>query len=156
VAPPELVALLAALPVTVITQPNFVHERGDAYLRDVAPRDRPWLYRCRAWLEAGVPLGGGTDAPFGDPDPWRAMRAAVDRRSAAGAMLGRDEALTPERALALFTTPPEAPGGAPRSVAPGAPADLCLLRVPWKQARDRLDVTDVAGAWSAGAILDRG
>jgi len=153
VAPPDLVALVAELPVTVVTQPNFVRERGDAYLRDVPDRDRPWLYRCQGFLDAGVPLGAGTDAPFGRPDPWWAMQAAVDRRSEAGLALGAGEALAPERALALFTTPPEAPGGPPRRIAPGAPADLCLLALPWKRARDRLDAADVACAWRAGAML---
>ena len=83
VAPPDVASRLAKLSLTVVTQPNFVRERGDAYLADVEPRDRPWLYRGRGLLEASVPLGGGTDAPFGDPDPWAAMRAAVDRRTEA-------------------------------------------------------------------------
>ncbi|HKJ25954.1 MAG TPA: amidohydrolase family protein [Myxococcota bacterium] len=156
VAPPELVALLARLPVTVVTQPNFVRERGDAYLGSVEARDLPWLYRCRGFLDAGVALGGGSDAPFGRPDPWLAMQAAADRRSEAGVALGEREALSPERALGLFTSAPEAPGGPPRRVAPGAPADLCLLDRPWKQARDRLEAACVAATLRAGAILRRG
>ena len=153
VAPPELVALLAELPVTVVSQPNFLRERGDDYRRDVEPRDRPWLYRCRGFLEAGVALGGGTDAPFGAADPWLAMQAAVDRRSEAGIALAEAEALTPERAFALFASAPDAPGGPPRRVAPGARADLCLLDRPWKRARDRLDSADVAATVCGGAIL---
>ena len=43
VAPPDAVSELAGLPLTVVTQPGFVHERGDAYLRDVERRDRPFL-----------------------------------------------------------------------------------------------------------------
>jgi predicted amidohydrolase YtcJ len=82
VAPPELVGSVAALGIRVVTQPHFLCERGDAYLEDVAPGDVPWLYRGRAWRKAGVPLAGGSDAPFGAPDPWRAMAAAVARRSA--------------------------------------------------------------------------
>ena len=156
VAPPELVDLLAALPVTVVTQPNFLRERGDAYRREVEPHDLPWLYRCRGFLEAGIALGGGTDAPFGSPDPWLAMQAAVDRRSAAGVALGEHEALSPERALALFTSSADAPGGPPRRIEPGARADLCLLNRPWKQARDRLDARDVAATLCAGAILAAG
>ncbi|HEX2485312.1 MAG TPA: amidohydrolase family protein [Myxococcota bacterium] len=155
VAPPELVACLAALGVSVVTQPNFLYERGDAYACEVDPTDRPWLYRGSGFVGAGVRLGGGTDAPFGAPDPWRAMQAAVDRRSRSGLVLGADEALTPERALALFTTAPDDPGGAPRRVAAGAPADLCLLDRPWKQARDRLDAGDVAGTWCAGLRVYR-
>jgi predicted amidohydrolase YtcJ len=155
VAPPELVARVAALSVTVVTQPNFLLERGDAYACEVDAADVSWLYRGAGFLAAGVRLGGGTDAPFGAPDPWRAMQAAVDRRSRGGLVLGRDEALTPERALALFTTTPDDPGGAPRRVGVGAAADLCLLDRPWKQARDRLDAGDVAGTWCAGRRVYR-
>jgi predicted amidohydrolase YtcJ len=157
VAPPDAIALLAKLPLTVVTQPGFVRERGDAYLTDVDPEDRPWLYRGRGFLEASVPLGGATDAPFGDPDPWRAMRAAVERRTEAGVALGPEEALTPERALALFTSPPSAPGAPPRRVAEGAPADLCLLDRPWSRARRDLSSACVAATLCDGsAIWQRG
>jgi predicted amidohydrolase YtcJ len=155
VAPPELVAWLARLGVAVVTQPGFVRSRGDSYLREVEPRDRVWLYRCAGFAAAGIALGAGTDAPFGEPDPWRAMQAAVDRRTAAGETLGPGEALSPERALALFTTPPEAPGGAPRRIAPGARADLCLLDRPWSRARDALASEAVLATIGDGQVLYR-
>jgi predicted amidohydrolase YtcJ len=153
VAPPDAVALLAELSLTVVTQPNFVYERGDAYRVDVDPAERPWLYRGRGLLAASVPLGGGSDAPFGDPDPWAAMRAAVDRRTRAGAVLGPDEGLTPERALALFTSPASAPGDPPRTLAAGAPADLCLLDRPWSAARSLLSSALVAATIRDGCML---
>jgi predicted amidohydrolase YtcJ len=153
VAPPEAVSTLARLGLAVVTQPGFVRSRGDAYLRDVEPRDRAWLYRCAGFTSASVPLGAGTDAPFGEPDPWRAMQAAVDRRTAAGARLGAGEALSPERALALFATPADAPGGAPRRVEVGAPADLCVLSEPWSKARDQLAADLVAATLVAGRIV---
>ena len=81
VVPPELVELVAARGVRVVTQPNFLSERGDDYLRDVEEVDRPWLYRGRGFLDACIPQAGGTDAPFGRPDPWAAMRAAVERET---------------------------------------------------------------------------
>ena len=129
-APPDTVERLAELGLTVVTQPGFLRARGEQYRREVGPRDLPWLYRCRGFLTAGVPLGGGTDAPFGPADPWLAMRAAVDRQSDCGHTLGAEEQVTPEQALALFTSPPHAPGAAPRRVQVGAPADLCLLDRP--------------------------
>ena len=127
VVPPELRRLVASLRLVVVTQPNFVAERGDRYLAEVDADDQPHLYPCRSLLDAGIGVGGGTDAPFGDPDPWLAIRAAVERRTAGGAPLGLREAVSPERALALFLTPPDDPGGEVRRVRPGAPADLCLL-----------------------------
>ena len=130
--------------LTVVTQPNFIAERGDAYRRDVPAEDQPYLYRGRGFLAGDVPLGGGTDAPFGDPDPWRAMHAAVHRRTPGGALLGPAEKLTPEEALALFTTPLEDPGGQPRQVVADAAADLVLMNAPWRQVRHRLTSKDVA------------
>ena len=152
VAPPEAVAAAGALGVRVVTQPHFLRERGDAYAVDVAPEDLPWLYRARAWREAGVALGGGSDAPFGSPDPWAAMAAAVVRRSEGGVAFAASEALTPEEALALFTSPADAPGAPARRVAVGGVADLCLLDRPWRDARERLASAAVAATWCAGRL----
>jgi predicted amidohydrolase YtcJ len=155
VAPPELVARLAELGLTVVAQPHFVRERGDAYAAEVDPEDLPWLHRARGFDAAGVPLGAGSDAPFGQPDPWRSMRAAVERRSESGALLGADEAISPERALALFSSPAEAPGAAARRLSPGAPADLCLLDRSWREARRVLDGGMVAATLVAGCVVYR-
>ena len=124
--------------ITVVTQPNFIAERGDRYLRDVPVEDHDNLYRCRGFLEAGIPLGAGTDSPYGDPDPWAAMRAAVERRTPDGQIVGEDETLSPEQALAMFLTPLDSPGGVPRKVAVGAPVDFCVLAKGWNEARDSL------------------
>jgi predicted amidohydrolase YtcJ len=150
VAPPDVVGLVAESGAAVVTQPHFLSERGDDYLRDVETCDLPWLYRGRAWLEAGVRLAGGSDAPFGAPDPWRAIRAAVERRTRAGATLAEAERLAPEEALALFLAPLDDPGGAPRRVTVGALADLCLLDRPWRRAREDLTSAWVRATWRAG------
>ena len=156
VTPPDALEHFQQLPLTVVTQPGFVYERGDAYMKDVDAVDLPWLYRCRGFLEASVPLGGGTDAPFGEPDPWLAMRAAVERRTYSGAALGPEEAVSPERALALFTSPAEAPGAAPRALAVGAAADLCLLDRPWAVVREELCSEHVAATIRAGELIFQG
>lgn len=150
VTPPDLLKWLARLPVAVVTQPNFLFERGDAYRQDVEQRDQPWLYRCGGFVRAGVPLAAGTDAPFGEPDPWAAMRAAVDRRSSGGQDMGQSESLSPEAALDLFTSPLGAPGRGQLRVELGAAADLVLLDKPWLRARDQLDAAGVCATWVEG------
>ncbi len=134
VVPPEAVSALRELSLTVVTQPAFIAARGDAYLAEVEPADRPDLYRCASLLEGGVSVGGSTDAPFGPDDPWIAIGAAIERRAASGAPVGSDRGLEPALALDLFLGPPEHPGGPRRRVTPGAPADLCLLDVPLRTA----------------------
>jgi len=149
VTPPELIATLAQLSLTVVTQPAFVAARGDAYRRDVEPADQPDLYRCASLLGGGVAVGGSTDAPFGPDDPWVAMRAAMERRAAGGLSVGSDAPLGSAAALELFLGPLERPGGPIRRVRPGGPADLCLLDVPLRAALHQPSsdhvVTTIAG-----------
>jgi predicted amidohydrolase YtcJ len=129
VVPPELVPTIAALRLTVVTQPNFVAERGDAYLAEVDPDDLDCLYPCASLQAVGIAVAAGTDAPFGHPDPWPAVRAAIERRTASGRRLGAAERVPPGEALGLFLGSARHPG-LRRTVRPASPADLCLLRVP--------------------------
>jgi predicted amidohydrolase YtcJ len=155
VAPPELVALLAGLGVQVVTQPGFIYERGDVYAREVDAADKPWLYRGRGFLDGGVELGAGTDAPYGSPDPWLAIRTAVYRRTRNGQLLGESEGLSPERALALFTSPIDAPGTPPTEHAVGDVADFCLVDLPWHSFRERLKPDHVALTVCRGSLTWR-
>lgn len=131
VVPADLVDQLLELGLGVVTQPNFVFERGDAYLRDVAAAERPYLYRVNSLVSAGVPVGFGTDSPFGHPDPWLAMKTAVDRQTLSGKQLGQEEGIAPLAALQKFLGTLADPFTL-RTLVPGVPADLCLLDLPWK------------------------
>ena len=143
---------LAAHGLAVVTQPAFVAERGDDYLAEVDRDDRPYLWRCAGLLRAGIPVGGSTDAPFGPADPWQAIAAATNRRTPSGRVLGEDERLDPRRALDLFLGPPSAPGGPPRRIAVGIPADLCLLAAPLKHALETSSADLVLATVRAGRL----
>jgi predicted amidohydrolase YtcJ len=126
VVPPELHADMRELGVHVVTQPVFVAERGDTYLADVDPADLPHLYPYASLLAAGIPVSASSDAPYGSPDPWAAVRAAGDRRTPAGRVLAPAERVPAATALAGLLTRP--------ALRPGDDADLCLLHVPWQAA----------------------
>ena len=143
VVPPEVVPDIARLGLTVVTQPSFVSERGDEYLVEVDEDDLPHLYPCASLRAAGIEVAGSTDAPYTSIDPWSAMRAAVTRTTHAGRVLGAAEAISPAAAIELFLGRPDRPGGPPRRVAVGEPADLCLLTVPLAEAHRRLRAEDV-------------
>lgn len=130
VIPPDAIATLKRLKLAVVTQPAFIHERGDRYAAEVAPQDRPDLYRLKSLLDAGVPVAASSDAPYATPDPWAGIAAAVARRSRGGVDLGSAERVDAARALSLYLGEPAAPGRVPRRVVPGAVADLCLLDAP--------------------------
>jgi predicted amidohydrolase YtcJ len=142
VVPLELVDRLRELRLVVVTQPALVAARGDQYLADVDADDLAHLWRCGSLLAAGVGVAAGSDAPYGDPDPWRAVAAARDRTTPSGAVLGAEERITAQRALELHLGPLHDPAGPARSVEVGAPADLCVLAEPLEVAlAEPADVT---------------
>jgi predicted amidohydrolase YtcJ len=125
--PADVVADLARRGLRVVTQPGFLADRGDDYLRDVPAADHDDLYRAASLVSAGVPLALSSDAPYGPLDPWQVIAAAVDRRTPAGAVVAPAERLDAAAALAAYLAPTGDPGGPPRTIAAGAGADLVLV-----------------------------
>jgi predicted amidohydrolase YtcJ len=152
---PEAAVRIAELGITVVTQPGFIASRGDQYKTDVDPEDLQHLYPCESLLQRGVEVGGSTDAPFGDLDPWCAIRAAVERRTESGASLGLTECVAPQRALGLFLARAERPGGPVRRVVTGAVADLCLLDAPLAEVLASATQAHVVGTWARGRNIFR-
>jgi predicted amidohydrolase YtcJ len=143
IVPAELLDDLARHRLRVVTQPGFLADRGDRYLRDVPPAEHVDLYRCRSLRAAGVPLALSSDAPYGPLDPWTVLAAAVERRVPGGAVAGAAERLAPSEALDAYLAPADDPGGPPRRLGLGEPADLVLLAAP---------LTDVLAAPRADAV----
>jgi predicted amidohydrolase YtcJ len=151
VTPSDYLVDLAELAVTVITQPNFVAERGDQYLDEVPAAEHGQLWRVASLLRAHVPVALSTDMPFGRPDPWAVMRAAVHRVTPSGAVLGAEERLSARTALTMFFGAPDRPTQA-RTLQPGEPGDLCVLSVPPETALAELDAGMIAATVIGGEI----
>ncbi len=151
VIPPDQFPRLVRHGLTVVTQPAFITERGDQYLTDVDPRDVDHLYPCAALVDAGVRLAAGSDAPYATANPWDAIRAATERRTRRGALVGASERLDAQRALALLCGSARDPGGPARRVTPGAPADLCLIDPGWATATNPVYGVVLAGQWYPGS-----
>lgn len=153
VIPADAIPTLRRLGLTVVTQPAFVLERGDRYLAEVEAGEHEDLYRCASLLRAGVPLGASSDAPYATPDPWTGIAAAAARRTREGRLLGPDERVDPLTALGLYLGSPANPGGPPRQVAPGATADLCLLRARLDEVLASPDAAQVRATIIAGEMV---
>jgi predicted amidohydrolase YtcJ len=151
VVPDENLADLAELGLTVVTQPNFVAERGDQYLADIPAVEHGQLWRVASLLKATVPVALSTDMPFGHGDPWTAMRSAVHRTTLSGAVLGADECVSARTALTMFLGRSDQPGRA-RTVDPGQPGDLCVLTEPPETALAELDAGMVAATIIGGEL----
>ncbi|MEE9202383.1 MAG: amidohydrolase [Dehalococcoidia bacterium] len=157
--PPPLQQRLARLGVTVVTQPSFIYYRGDKYLSQVSPEVLPYLYPTGSLLRAGLRVAGSSDAPVVPISPLTGIYAAVTRRTEGGGVVAPDEAVSPEEALALYTTGAAhaaAEEGAKGSIAPGKLADLAVLSadptaVPPEEIMDiRVTMTILGGqvVWS--------
>jgi predicted amidohydrolase YtcJ len=127
VVPPELLESLRGTGVTVVTQPSLPARRGDDYLADVDPADRDYLWPFASLLDAGVPVGCSSDAPFGELDPWFSIRAASRRVTRAGRSIASHERVSRDVALHGYLSAPRDPGGPARAVVVGAPADLVVV-----------------------------
>ncbi len=149
----DTLEMMRELGVTVVTQPIFIHERGDQYLKDHGRHERDSLYRIGGLKREGIAVGAGSDSPFGGIDPWHSMQSAVDRKTLEGQVIGESEGIEPEEALALYSTPPAAPGGVPVKIEEGEPADMCLLSKPWKQVRNSLSSVQVRKTIMKGQIV---
>jgi predicted amidohydrolase YtcJ len=147
VAPTDAIEDLCNLNLTVVTQPAFVASRGAEYFDDVDARDLPALYPIASLIEAGVRTLGSSDAPYGPADPWEAMRAAVNRRTDSGHILGASQRVSASTALAMF--------GATSSIRVGMRADLALLAVPLATALRELTRENVVLTVLDGQVVHR-
>lgn len=152
ITPEYIFERMASLGVTVVSQPQFIGEKGDSYLKEIDPLEHSSLYRCKTFLDQGIGLAGSSDAPFGNTDPWTTMRCAISRKTRSGRLIGEAEALSPEQALDLFLGPLSKPG-TPRTIKVGDPADLCLLKHPWEITRTRLYKEDVQLVIAKGKLI---
>jgi predicted amidohydrolase YtcJ len=154
IVPPGCADALARLGVAVVTNPGFITDRGDDYLREVPAAELEWLYPCASLIRAGVSVAAGTDAPFGPADPWQCIAAATTRSTPAGRVLGEAERLSPEAALRLFLADPGDVRQV-RAVAPGQPSDLCVLRQPLRSALAQPSAEAVLATIIGGRVTAR-
>ncbi len=106
---------------------------------------RPWGYRWKDLLNAGLLLAGSSDTPVESPNPWRGIWAAVNRTNDAGYPEGGQnpgQKLSLEESLTLFTANPPKLIGQEHElgrIEPGYKADLVLLdRDVFKEAPEKL------------------
>ena len=123
--PHSLIADILQSGLTVAVNPGFIAHRGDRYLAEIDAVERPNLQRLASLSAHAVTLLGASDAPYGPVNPWLAIRAAIDRKTSSGAVLGAGEALSPRAALALFSDD--------RAIEIGRPADFCLAARDWAE-----------------------
>jgi hypothetical protein len=94
----------------------------------------------RSLLDLGIPVQLNTDFPNAPLDPLLTLRAAVDRRSRSGTVIGAAEAITAREAWSLATAGAAYGAFEDRTrgrIAPGYLADLVVL------SADPFDLADL-------------
>ena len=152
VAPREAIDKMRRLDIAVVTQPSFIPRRGDDYIARAASADVDDLWRYASLLAAHVRVGCSSDAPYGDADPWQSIFAARERTTPSGVVLGVTERVSSEVALEGFLSRADDPGGVPRRVAVGMPADLVLLDCALAEMLDTPNHNHVRATIIAGKV----
>ncbi len=148
----DAISEIARTPLAVVTNPGFIHDRGDRYRATIAPCEWNDLYRGASLLQAGIPLAAGSDAPYASPDPWVAMRAARSRLTAAGEPLGPDERVTSSQALSLYASDGLTCKGRTHRLVVGSCANLILCQGMSSDILSDLTAERVRSTIIAGAV----
>ena len=149
----EMLPQLQQRGVSVVTQPGFLWQRGDQYLKDLAPREVAVLYRNRTLQEAGVNTVVSSDAPYGPVNPWQVMDAASRRTTRSGAIIGNEERIHPDDSLRGYLLHAHGLQEPKREIKICAMADFCLLQQPWCEAKKRVAEVEVQVTVRAGEVV---
>lgn len=152
VVPPGLVEQLRELKLTVVTQPNFISERGDAYLDEIPENEHDYLYRVNTLIQADIPVAFGTDLPFGTPNPWLLLQAATDRRTKGNRYLGPLEKVSTEEAISRLLGSLHDPS-LMRTIEIGMPADCILANRNWASMQSDFTSTEIRATLINGQIV---
>ena len=151
--PPALLPGLERVRATLVVQPGFLY--SDWWLRErLGPVRVRWAYAFRTLLERGLSLAGSSDAPYDPLDPWRGLRAAVERVDPLGrsANPAPEEALSAEAAVQLYTAGGGSALGEPRlgTLEEGTFADLVVVRAARLELALRQGKSSVEETWLGG------
>ena len=81
---------------------SYIHEHGDK-MEAYGKRRWNWMHANRSALELGIPVAGNSDYPVSAAHPMLRIQSLVTRRSAEGKVYGKNQRLSVEQALRVFT-----------------------------------------------------
>jgi predicted amidohydrolase YtcJ len=135
--PPDLVARIARLGLCVSTQPLFIHSEKTWLPRRLGAGRTPHTYPLRALLDAGIVVGGASDAPVESTSVLHAIECCITREG-----FEPQQGLSPLEALRLFTRDAayiQFEEDEKGSLTPGKRADLVVLSAnPLEVAVERI------------------
>lgn len=100
---PDILDRIARLGVIPVSQPVFIIEYGDGFIRHLGLERVQLTYPFRSFLDRGIRLTFSSDCPVSSFVPMKSVQAAVTERTGSGASYALEEAVTVEEALEMFT-----------------------------------------------------
>ncbi|HTT45752.1 MAG TPA: amidohydrolase [Thermoplasmata archaeon] len=151
--PPAVLSVLGEVRPALVVQPGFVW--SDFWLPErLGPARVRWAYPFRTLADRGHRLVGSSDAPYDPVDPWRGLRAAVERCDAQGRSANPNvrEALAVEEAARMYTVHAGGALGEPTlgSLEVGSKADLVIVEATGLGAALRAGAASVRETWLDG------
>lgn len=153
----KLISRIAALGVIPVSQPPFILEYGDGFLRHLG-KDRCQLtYPLRSLLSADIPVAGSSDSPVCSYQPLVGMKVCLTESTTGGADFAPGERVTVDEALTMYTK-----NGAyaafeedrKGSISPGKYADMVVLGAdPHTTPAELLDTIPVLATIQGGSIV---
>ena len=127
---PDILDRIARLGVIPVSQPVFINEYGDGFIRHLGLDRVQLTYPFRSFLERGITLVFSSDCPVSSFNPLKSVQAAVTERTGSGASYALEEAVTVEEALEMFTVAgayATFEEGIKGAIQPGMLADFAIL-----------------------------
>lgn len=144
------------LGVVVAVQPTATYHLGDQWLASAIPASAIRYLPLRSLLAQGLVVAGSSDYPCFAPEPLRAMSFAATRRTARGAVVGPEEAISVAEALTLYTSGAAYASFSEHeegSLEPGKLANMLVLSAdPLRTDLDELEQIAVEQTWLAGEV----
>ncbi len=100
---PDLIERIAKMHVLAVSQPIFITEYGDGFIRHLGMSRIQLTYPFRTLLDAGIRLVFSSDCPVSAFEPLKSIKAAVTEKTGSGRSYALEEAISVEEALPLYT-----------------------------------------------------
>jgi len=149
---PSLAVRIAKLGLCISTQPLFIHSEKAWLGRRLGPERARDVYPLRSLLDAGIVVGGASDAPVESLDVLHAIQCCVTREG-----FETQQSISPLEALRLFTRDAaylqfeEHEKG---TLSPGKRADLLVLSAsPLAVLPDQIERIRVLRTIAAGRVV---
>ena len=150
---PQATTRMRVLGVIASVNPHFIFVGGDSYENNFGPERMNRIIVTREWLDAGVHVTIGSDAPSVPfHHPAATMAAAISRLTFSKKVLGEDQAMTFNEGLrahtyeAAYAVHEEAIKG---SLEPGKLADLAV----WNEDPSKLRIGELANTTTVNMTM---